>query len=474
MIDLAVPVDTSSLLNFSQYVQNAGKETFRYIFFDNFDYISKLHNSGKMRDVTFDNIQKTILCSSIYLGYDLYECPYCGQETIVAHTCSSRFCSKCGSKASQRRAAFVSAMAFESKHRHIVFTIPKELRWFFLRDRTLLDGFFVVARNVLACVFNDRKYRKEKSRHKNDLMYKHPKHKSKYLYKDTKDNIVFGAVASLHTFGHSLQWNPHLHVLVCEDGYDKKNNKIKSFAYMSYKKLRQTWRYQLLEYLDERIGDNETFKRLKLWFYTKYTEGFYIHAPRSKKDQDEEDINECVKYITRYTSRPVMAESRIVKYDDVNRTVHWYYHRHEDEKRIDVTEPVETFINNVVLHCPNENFKMVRYFGFYSNKSSKTYDKMAVLVGKKVRRRTQLKKERKAAAKIKQNKTHFRYNMIKSFQRDPLLCKCGEIMEYVETYDPFEGDIKNDRQYRNKCIYESKYLRKRKKPPDNGVYGRRA
>ena len=68
MIDLAVPVDTSSLLNFSQYVQNAGKETFRYIFFDNFDYISKLHNSGKMRDVIFDNIQKTILCSSIYLG----------------------------------------------------------------------------------------------------------------------------------------------------------------------------------------------------------------------------------------------------------------------------------------------------------------------------------------------------------------------------------------------------------------------
>ena len=82
MIDLAVPVDTSSLLNFSQYVQNAGKETFRYIFFDNFDYISKLHNSGKMRDVIFDNIQKTILCSSIYLGYDLYECPYCGQGRL--------------------------------------------------------------------------------------------------------------------------------------------------------------------------------------------------------------------------------------------------------------------------------------------------------------------------------------------------------------------------------------------------------
>lgn len=471
MIDLAVPVDTLSLFNFKQYVQKNGKETFKFIFFDNFDYISKLYDSGKMRDVTFDNIQNTILCSSIYLGYDLYECPSCGDETIVAHTCSSRFCSKCGSKASRQRAAFVSAMSFESKHRHIVFTVPKELRNFFLKDRTLLDGFFVAARNTLACVFNDHKYRKEKNKHKDDISYRHPKRKSKYLYKDTKNNIVYGAVASLHTFGRNLQWNPHIHVLICEDGYDTGKDKIKNFSYMSYSKLRQTWRYQILDYLDKRIGHNDQFKRLKLWFYTKYTEGFYVHAPKSKKEQDNDDINECVKYITRYTSRPIMAESRIVEYDDANKKVHWYYHRHEDEKRIDVTEPVQSFINRVILHCPDKNFKMVRYFGFYANKSSKTYDRMAVLTGKKYKRRTQLKKERKAAAKINQDKTHFRYNMIKSFQRDPLLCTCGEIMVYAESYDPFEGGEKNDRRYRNKCIYESKYLRKRKKPSDNRIYG---
>lgn len=470
MINLSVPVHTFGLFNFRQYALSHGKESFRYIFFDNFDYIYQLFLSGKMRDVTFDNVQKTILCSSIYLGYDFFECPNCGEETIVAHTCSSRFCSSCGSKASQQRAAFVSAMTFESKHRHIVFTIPKELRYFFLKDRSLLDGFFVVVRNVLACVFNDHKYRKQKAIHKHDFFYKHPKHKSNYLYKDNKDKISFGAIASLHTFGRSLQWNPHLHVLICEDGYDCKKDKIKNFSYMSYEKLRQTWRYQILAYLDERIGDDETFQRLKIWFYAKYTKGFYVHAPKPKDEQEEEDINECVKYITRYTSRPIMAESRIVKYDDIHKTVHWFYHRHEDEKRIDVIEPVETFINKVILHCPNKNFKMVRYFGFYANKSSTTYDKMAELIGKKTKKKTQLKKERQAIAKRNKEKTHFRYNMIQSFQRDPLLCSCGEIMVYVETYDPFEGDMKNDRQYRNKCIYECKYLRRRKKPPDNRIH----
>ncbi|WP_028044831.1 transposase [Candidatus Stoquefichus massiliensis] len=198
-------------------------------------------------------------------------------------------------------------MAFETKHRHVVFTIPKELRYFFLKNRTLLDDLFIAARNTIACVFNDRKFRKNKSKNMNEFG-KIKRLKSQYLYKDTKDNIAFGAIASLHTFGRSLQWNPHIHVLVCEDGYDKKNNKLKNFSYMSYNKLRQTWRFQILDYLSRRIGDNENFQRVKLWLYTRYQYGFYVHAPQSKKDQNHDDIKQCVKYITRYTIRPIMAD----------------------------------------------------------------------------------------------------------------------------------------------------------------------
>lgn len=117
------------------------------------------------------------------------------QETIVPHTCSSKFCSKCGSKAAKQRAAHVSVMAFESKHRHIVFTIPKELRPF-LKDRALLEDFFTVSRNVLASLFNDCKYRKMKNKFKKNHICKKINHKSKYLYKDTRDNIIFAL--SLH------------------------------------------------------------------------------------------------------------------------------------------------------------------------------------------------------------------------------------------------------------------------------------
>ena len=137
--------------------------------------------------------------------------------------------------------------------------------------------------------------------------------------------------------------------------------------------------------------------------------------------------------------------------------LHWFYHRHEDNKRVDVRESVYSFLNKVLMHCPEKNFKMVRYYGFYSNKSEKTYNRMVELLSHKLKRKEELKKARRAMIEKRQKELHFRYNMIKSFLRDPLLCECGEIMEYQESYDPFDGDDKNDRNYRNRKILKARY-----------------
>lgn len=108
-----------------------------------------------------------------------------------------------------------------------------------------------------------------------------------------------------------------------------------------------------------------------------------------------------------------MAESRIVNYDDDKKMIHWFYHRHEDNKRVDVTESVYSFLNKVLMHCPEKNFKMVRYFGFYSNKSIKTYNRMAELLSHKQKRVEELKNDRRVMIEKRQKELHFRYNMIK-------------------------------------------------------------
>lgn len=128
MMDFSTPVDTLPLFNCTPNIKLKHKQYFPYIFNDNLDFITHLYNTRKMRPITFEHIQKTILCGSVYLGYDIYECPTCHEETVVPHSCHSRLCTKCGAKKTKLRVAHVSAMALEAPHRHIVFTIPWELR----------------------------------------------------------------------------------------------------------------------------------------------------------------------------------------------------------------------------------------------------------------------------------------------------------------------------------------------------------
>lgn len=182
MLDLGVPIDSLPLFNYSQKCKKNHKESFPFIFNDNLDYLRHLYNIGKLRGVSYDHIQKTILCGFLFLGWDYYECPICHNETIIPHSCHSRFCTKCGVKNTKQRSAYVSSMALDDHHRHIVFTIPWELRNFFIKDRNLMNLLFIAARNTLACLFNDDKFRKNKRKNKYKLFIP-KKTKNKYKYK---------------------------------------------------------------------------------------------------------------------------------------------------------------------------------------------------------------------------------------------------------------------------------------------------
>ena len=99
-----IPIETLSLLdcdvrnfNFIHPIKN--------IFFDNIEYIRKLDASGKTLPCILDNVERSLLCYTCYLGFDQFECPDCDNWNIVPHSCHSRFCNACGVKYTKHLAA---------------------------------------------------------------------------------------------------------------------------------------------------------------------------------------------------------------------------------------------------------------------------------------------------------------------------------------------------------------------------------
>lgn len=63
---------------------------------------------------------------------------------------------------------------------------------------------------------------------------------------------------------------------------------------------------------------------------------------KREKKNDDDNVDDCVNYITRYTSRPPMAENHIIKYEDDKKIIKWWYNRHEDEEYVEVYEKLKT------------------------------------------------------------------------------------------------------------------------------------
>ena len=159
----------------------------------------------------------------------------------------------------------------------------------------------------------------------------------------------------------------------------------------------------------------------------------------------------------RYAGRPVMAETRLISYDRENDEVSWYYEDHKTEERIEVKETGKQLLEKMIIHIPDKDFRMVRYYGFYNNKCHDTLDEINKLLGKgKSKYKSYL--EKKKILKQKLDKLKFRPQVADTYNRDVFKCGCGGIFKFTYTYNPLEGKT-NDKKYREDCINEMRSMR---------------
>ena len=281
------------------------------------DYYEHIIYELHPRPAVIENVNKMIHCGDPSYGGAMYGCPHCGNLKFVPFRCKSRFCPSCGNKYNQFRSFHMSCKLVSCVHRHCVFTIPAELRVYFLEDRTLLDCLFHSVRDVVLRMFSKM---------------------------NKTENFTPGLICILHTFGRDLKWNPHIHALISEGGAGN-ITPWRPVKHFDYNFLRNAFRKVLLERLTSRIGP--TFRKVKNEMYTKHADGFYV---RAKPNLCTPDIT--IKYISRYLGRPVIATSRIDTYDGKNVTFH--YTRHEDNKTVTETIPALNFIQKLIVHIPEK------------------------------------------------------------------------------------------------------------------------
>ena len=119
---------------------------------------------------------------------------------IIPHSCHSRFCNAYGVKYAKQLAAKATSFCLDCPHRHIVFTIPEELRNWFRQDRTRLDLLFVAARNTICILVNRSLLKKLKMKQLKD---------THYIFKDIPVRNEFGMIATIHTFTRPKMESTH-------------------------------------------------------------------------------------------------------------------------------------------------------------------------------------------------------------------------------------------------------------------------
>jgi hypothetical protein len=323
----------------------SGKYSIKQIFMhnDNWNKFKTQYYSLIRPDVHY-NIGKVFLCKTDELGFHQYVCPKCGHLKKVPHTCKSRFCSSCGKVAVDNWAQTSISKFPDIQYRHIVFTLPEQLRTLcLLNRRLLLNALFKLAAQSITSWTKENK------------------------------NCIPGIISVLHTFGKDLVFNPHIHIVVSCGGLSLDHSKWIPISFFPEKVLKSRWKYNVISFIRSSFKNNllslaEPLKLLKSYpafnsflnmLYQKYI--WYVHIGRNLSS-----LFFTVQYVGRYTKRPVIAETRISSFD--GNSVSFWFDEKNLHKKVFVTLSVEEFIKRIIRHIPDLNFKQIRYFGIFANR----------------------------------------------------------------------------------------------------------
>mgnify|MGYP001553299864 CR=1 FL=1 len=265
-------------------------------------------------------------CRTNELGGHEVLCDSCNHVEVSYHSCNNRSCPKCNSDSAtqwleKRKTELLSVPYF-----HVVLTVPHQLnKLIYLNQKAL---YAVLLRSAAGAVLN--------------------------LLEDSKfAGGKGGAIAVLHTWNRTLQYHPHVHLLVpgaAIDGNILRHSR-KSFL-VPTRKL--AWDFRELFLAEARSAlPNITFSR-KLERLR-----WRVHIADAQNNPEN-----VLQYLGRYIRRMAITNSRLVSI--TNSEVTFRYKSSGERKWQLMTLSAKEFISRFLMHVLPKGFHKVRYYGFLS------------------------------------------------------------------------------------------------------------
>lgn len=340
-----------------------GKKLLKQIFSEKWSRFVEDHPG--LRSAILKNVDKMLKCGTEEMGFHLYQCPDCGVEKKVPHTCKSRFCPSCGVAQTDIWIEKYTTMFANKPYQHVIFHPPSEFRPFFGIGRTPY--------------FN--------------ALYTSVNQTLKDWY--TRKGYLPGIMNVMHNFGRDIKSSPHIHMLLTCGGLNPSYTRWVTNDFIPAAYLKKHWKIHFINLIKQCWVQQQIRSvppHLLQLFDPNYQQAiitrllevtWYVHVGERLSNAAF-----TVHYIGRYTKRPAIAESRINAYN--GETVTFNFVDHKTDKLTFHTLPVEEFIGKLIRHIPDENFRIIRYSGFYANRvRGKLLPKVFSILGQNYKRAKQ-------------------------------------------------------------------------------------
>ena len=288
-------------------------------------------------------------CRTAALGGHVARCADCAYTTISYNSCRNRNCPKCQGAAAKQWLADREAELLPVPYYHVVFTLPGPIADIAYQNKAVLyDLLFKVSAETMLTIAAD------------------PKHLGGRI----------GITSVLHTWGSAMTHHPHVHMIVPGGGISPDGQRWVSCRpgfFLSVRVLSRLFRRLFLEALSAAHEAN------RLNFFGNNThlieaQSFAAYlAPLRKTEwvvyakRPFGGPEAVLAYLSRYTHRVAIANSRLIAFDQQGVTFKWKNYRVEGRDRYQrMTLETNEFIRRFLFHVLPKGLHRIRHYGLFA------------------------------------------------------------------------------------------------------------